>query len=184
LDNINPYLQAEFKEKLNTFAKQITALKERLKNIGFSLVGEEELKIVIDSKKSGYYGIELAEICEKHSIFCEFADKDYLVLMLSPENNTHDLERLLSLLEALPQRAPIYEEMPKIPTPKRALTPRETVFKDSEIIPASKSLGRIFAGFNISCPPAVPIVMCGETIDENAIKLFEYYEIKTVCVVK
>ena len=33
------------------------------------------------------------------------------------------------------------------------------------------------------CPPCVPIVICGEEIDWNAIRCFQYYGIQTVSVV-
>ena len=35
----------------------------------------------------------------------------------------------------------------------------------------------------VGCPPAVPIVMSGEEIDENIISCLEYYDIKECAVV-
>ena len=64
------------------------------------------------------------------------------------------------------------------------MSPREAMFADSEIIPVSSAKGRILASDNVSCPPAIPIVVCGEEIDESAIKLFKYYGIKEVEVIK
>ena len=37
--------------------------------------------------------------------------------------------------------------------------------------------GRVLTSLNVSCPPAVPIVVSGEKIDRNAIRAFSYYGI-------
>ena len=54
----------------------------------------------------------------------------------------------------------------------------------SETINVNDSLGRVLASPSVSCPPAVPIVMCGEEIDKDAVKSFQYYGIKNINVVK
>ena len=51
---------------------------------------------------------------------------------------------------------------------RAAMSPRVTV-------PACCAKGRILAGMNIGCPPAVPIAVCGEVIDHAALRCFEYY---------
>ena len=57
------------------------------------------------------------------------------------------------------------------------------IFSEEEI-DVSECDGRILASSAISCPPAIPIVVCGEIIDENAIKCFEYYGIKKCRIIK
>lgn len=49
-------------------------------------------------------------------------------------------------------------------------------------LPTKQCLGKICADANVGCPPAVPIVMCGEVIDQNAIDAMLYYGID-VCQV-
>jgi arginine/lysine/ornithine decarboxylase len=58
------------------------------------------------------------------------------------------------------------------------------LFLPFERIPAEESVGRILASPGVSCPPAVPIVLCGERIDDKALELFRYYGIETCDVVK
>ena len=53
-----------------------------------------------------------------------------------------------------------------------------------ETVAAKDSLGRILADVSVSCPPAVPIVVCGERIDVDALRCFDYYGITTCTVVK
>ena len=50
----------------------------------------------------------------------------------------------------------------------------------SETLPTRQALGRVLAAPCVSCPPAVPILVCGEEIDEAAVKAFRYYGIETV----
>jgi len=40
------------------------------------------------------------------------------------------------------------------------------------------------ANATVGCPPAVPIIVCGERIDETAVRAFEYYGIDHVTVVR
>ncbi|MBQ5656416.1 MAG: hypothetical protein IIV14_03155, partial [Bacteroidaceae bacterium] len=62
------------------------------------------------------------------------------------------------------------------------LTPRQAALSPSEIIPVKESFGRILSAPSVGCPPAVPIIVCGEQIDANTIECFEYYGIEACCV--
>ena len=104
--------------------------------------------------------------------------------MMTPENSKEELERLLSVLADLPERAPIETRAPVTGQRVRVLRPHEVLFRPFERIPAEESLGRILASPGVSCPPAVPIVLCGERIDEKALALFRYYGIEFCDVVK
>ena len=55
---------------------------------------------------------------------------------------------------------------------------------DSEILPVARCLDRILAVPTVGCPPAVPILVCGERIDAHALDCFAYYRIETCCVVR
>jgi arginine/lysine/ornithine decarboxylase len=50
-------------------------------------------------------------------------------------------------------------------------------------IEVEKAIGKVLATANVSCPPAIPILVCGEIIDENAINCFKYYGIQKCRVV-
>ena len=58
------------------------------------------------------------------------------------------------------------------------------LFRPFERIRTEESVGRILASPDVSCPPAVPIVICGERIDSRALELFRYYGINYCDVVK
>jgi arginine/lysine/ornithine decarboxylase len=60
---------------------------------------------------------------------------------------------------------------------------RDAILSPSEAVSVEKSLGRVLSVCTVSCPPAVPILMSGEIIDENCINAFRYYGIRDVKVV-
>ena len=61
---------------------------------------------------------------------------------------------------------------------------REAVFSESETVSAKDSIGRTLAFSSVGCPPAVPIVVCGEKIDKSAVENFKYYGIENIIAVK
>ena len=183
LDGANPAME-RLPGDIAALAPHIAALKGALLAHGFALVGAEPLKITVHAAKFGYSGEEMAEILEKQGIFCEFADRDFLVFMLTPRNTPEELDRLRAALCALP-RCVRQEEPPiALARPKAACTPRQAAFAPRETIPVENSLGRILALANVSCPPAVPIVMCGEEIDEAAREALCRCGIEEVTVIK
>ena len=183
LDAVNPYLEV-FRERLSAFIGKMDVLKEKLLNHGYTLHGSEPLKLTIETKPFGTTGDALAQMLNNRGLICEFHDPDYIVFMMTPENADEDLYRLeAALLEIGPQK-PLTNKAPTYKKPKQVLSLGEACFSPSETLPVSQCEGRVLAVATVSCPPAVPIVMCGEAIDKNAIALFQYYGIKSCSVVK
>lgn len=183
LDGANPAME-RLPGDIAALAPHIAALKGALLAHGFALVGAEPLKITVHAAKFGYSGEEMAEILEKQGIFCEFADGDFLVFMLTPRNTPEELDSLRAALCALPRGVRQEEPPIALARPKAACTPRQAAFAPRETIPVENSLGRILALANVSCPPAVPIVMCGEEIDEAAREALCRCGIEEVTVIK
>ena len=172
-------------QKMASLCSMIRDTKTRLHHHGLAcLQYTEPWKITICPRMYGYTGTELADHLRKHKIECEFADPDFLVVMLTPAVTDQELQYLVDTLTALPRRSPAKAVTPMIGRPQRICSIREAMFSPSEIIPVSKSKGRILASASVGCPPAVPIVVCGEKIDGNIISCFDYYGITTVSVIK
>lgn len=181
LDKANQYLEGET-TRLRVFVHFKEFIVEKLKENGFTLYGNEPLKLTVMTKPYGYSGYALARILEGNNIFPEFYDEDFCVFML-----TTSQEQLMTLAEALfkiKRKEPIDEASPEMVLPQKILSVREALFSLNETVRTEDALGRILAQPSVSCPPAVPIVACGEEIDQNAIKAFKYYKIDELCVVK
>ena len=183
LDLANKYISDSYHEKLAIFAQKISILKEKLASIGYTLIGKEPLKVTISSKSYGYTGNELGEILGKENIVCEFCDKDFLVMMFTPENSDAELLHIENTLVNVPKRPTIDEKMPNLGIPMRVLSIREATMSPSAEYDVNECKGKILATTNVSCPPAIPIVVCGEEISESAVEVFRYYDIKNLrCV--
>lgn len=184
LDAANAYLADGYAEKLARFECAASALKAAINSLGFDTVSAEALKITVAPKSCGYTGTELADILDKNGIVCEFCDADYLVMMLTPEMGENTLLRIQTAFESIPKRAPIIEAAPKLTKAEYAMSIREATLAPSELVSVKNALGRILADASVSCPPAIPIAICGERIGCEQIRLFEYYGVENIRVVK
>ena len=183
LDKLNDYLAGDYRERLNDYIKRVDDLKAWLKEKGFELLGGEPLKVTVAPKSFGYKGVEVADILSKGGTEVEFSDGDHVVMMFTPENGYAVFDTLKKSLD-IKRRDETYAAPPAPVIPKRAMRPREAYFALSEQLPVNDAIGRVFSSCALSCPPAVPVITAGEVIDENTLKLFEYYGIKTCRVVK
>ena len=184
LDACNRVLSESYRAELAAFTLETGRLKQELARHGYILCGDEEMKLTISAKPFGYTGMELSDFLLSQGIVSEFADPDYIVFMFAPENGAESLHQLKSALMALPRRNAIAETAPAFRNAEQLLSIREAALSPSEIIPACESEGRILAAATVGCPPAVPIVVCGERIDRHAIECFRYYGIENCIVIK
>ena len=184
LDLVNRELAGDFPARLRETVKRLDALKAALSAEGWLLTGDEPLKLTLCPKARGYTGGALAARLAEKGIVCEFADPDFLVLMFSPALEDTDLRRLREALEDLPPRAAIPDVPPPLPRARRRLRPREALLAPRETLPLDACLGRVLADPCVSCPPAVPILVCGEEISREALALFRYYGCTALDVVR
>ena len=184
LDAVNKYISEGYAERLAALVPKINECKLALDAFGYEVVQSEPLKLTLMTKKIGYTGIELAELLREKNIEPEFADPDALVLMIAPENRDFGLITLFEALITVPRRQAITSAPPRLNAPIRVMSVREASLSPSERIPVSESVGRTLASVSVSCPPAVPIVVCGEMIDKSSACALEYYGNTMVRVIK
>ena len=184
LDRANGYIETGYKDRLSDLALRLFNLKEKLSNNGYTLIGNEPLKITVNTKKYGYFGYEFADILRKNNIECEFSDSDHTVLMFTPEITEKELMHLENILLSMPQKKAVTDTPPANVIPKKIMSPRQATLSMQEKLPVKECLGKILAHTSVGCPPAVPIIVSGELIDEKVIKCFEYYQINECWIVK
>ena len=184
LDAANRYLSERIKHRLSRVLKQKRLFDAALSKMGYSLLPSEPMKTVISARDYGYSGKEIARHLETLGIYPELADEFFLVLMLSSETTARDLARTRSALSLLERREalPPFCYTPMLP--KTALSVREAMLCDFEDVPLTEAVGRICAAPTVSCPPAVPITVCGEVIDEYAVGLAKQFAVTHFCVLK
>ena len=182
LDLCNRYLSEGYRERLAQTVKRLESLKCRLRERGWEIPETDPLRLTVRAPKD-MKGTELAELLRKNQMECEYADPEFLVLMMTEQNRPEDLallEKVLSRCEAVPA------EKKNLPPARgtRALSIRQALLAPREKIPAKEALGRICGAPAVSCPPAIPIAVSGERIGNEALALFSHYGIETVDVVK
>ena len=184
LDACNSYIDDGFKEELTECIKITDEVCEYIKEKGFDVLHDEPLKITINTKKSGYTGFCLAEILREGLIEPEFADEDFLVLMITPQNREKDFWRLKRVFSELANKKQRKSKTLNMTMPERAISIREAVFSENEIITTQSAVGRICGDVTVSCPPAVPVIVSGEVITKEVVQMLKYYGTDKIQVVK
>lgn len=182
LDLCNRYLSDNFCEKLKIRAEEVERTKEALKENGWSVLPSEPMKITILAPE-GKSGTELADLLRNVGFECEYADEEYLVIMISTETDERELFSLVHAIgtNILPLRRE--KTLNMSPSPM-AMTVRNALFSQSETIPVSFAQGKVCASPTVSCPPAIPIAVSGEIIGKEQVAVFRHYGIEKVSVVK
>ena len=183
LDACNPVLEA-LPDRLAAFLPEVEAVRAALTRHGYALTGDEPMKLTVCAGEYGYTGDALAAALTARNIHAEFHDPDYLTLMPTPANAGDDLRRLTEALLSCPRREPLSRATPAFCVPERALSIREASFAPRQTLPVDECEGRVLAESALSCPPCVPIAVCGERIDGHAIERLRFYGIRECAVVR
>ena len=182
LDLCSRYLSENYPARLAEAVRRLAALGKTLSANGWQVEPSDPLRLTLRAP-SGLTGLDLADRLRRGGAECEYADRDFLVLMTTPENTPEDLARVSAALGE--NRAPAAPAV-SLPLAKgeRVLSIREALFAPQESVPAEESLGRVCGAPTVGCPPAVPIAVSGERIGPEALALFRCYGVKRVDVLK
>ena len=184
LDRMNRELAGDWPRRLRRTAERLEALKTRLAGRGWRLTGEEPMKLTLCAASGGYTGDGLHDELRRHGIEGEFSDPEFMTLMPSPRTGEEAWRRLERTLEAIPRRQEIRPAVPKPGKGERVCSIRQAMLSPRETVAAEESIGRILADACVSCPPAVPILMAGERVTEQAIACFRHYGIQRLTVIR
>lgn len=182
LDLCNAYLAGGYREKLAAAIEQIENVRKALRKAGWKVEETDPLKLTVQAPK-GRTGQELAERLRSLGVECEYADSEYIVFMMTPENKNEDYKRLVRAFGANAcgnEDSVVLHPVQCV----RACSVREAFFAPHERIPVQQATGRICGAPTVGCPPAIPIVVSGERMDEESVVLLQHYGIQTVEVLK
>lgn len=193
LDLCNHYLADGFRGDLATCVSRVAEVRATLRDHGWQIADTEPMKLTLRAP-AGLPGTQLAERLLRADIVCEYADREYVVMMPSVRTSAHDLHQLLHTLGSCPHESGSPGEpgstpaagdfLCQLPAPQVALRVRNAIFSPSETIPTELAEGRICAAPTVSCPPAIPLAVSGEIITAAHIRLFAHYGIRNVSVVR
>ncbi len=195
LDLLNCYFEKDIYTDMADCCRAVDEIREKCREMEIPLYGEEPLRI---SFSVPGHGPELAGLFRANKMYAEYADPDFLVLMITPGNTAEDFKRLSDFLPEIKkivqmetdtdkERARIHRAM-ALPTrgdcrlPERVYTLQEAVRRPFTVVPTSESEGRILARPASFCPPAVLPAIPGERIDKAIVECLMYYNISEVPV--
>lgn len=177
LDLCNARLAGDYPATLAETVEKVNALKRRLMDRGYRVHGGEPMKLTLIGD-----GAAMADELRRGGVECEFSDPDHVVLMFAPDNPEADYRRVYDILrkpgEYSPQPAP---PLPRLP---RTVGIRRAVFTQSESVPVERAIGRVCAAPTASCPPAVPVVVSGETVTPEVAAAMRHHGIDFIRVCK
>ena len=182
LDLCNRYLSQNYANRLKEMIELRCRYCKELETSGWRVLESDPLKITIEIP-SGISGSELTGKLHYKGIEWEYADKNYIVFMFTPENTKKDLEGLVSGLGENPYAYTEKKYLPMNPT-KQIMSIREAMFSVPETIALAEAENRICRVPTVSCPPAIPIAIPGEVITKEMISVFQNYGITELDVVK
>ncbi len=182
LDLCNRYLADGYRNRLRKTCGRLDEARKTLAAAGWQLEPSDPLRLTI-KVPSGTTGGQLADRLRESGAECEYAEADFLVLMLTPENGDADIARLIY---ALGTNDDAYAPLPPLPLSRgeQVCSVREALFAPRETIPAAQSLGRVCGAPTVGCPPAIPIAVSGERIGPEALELFRRYGVEQVEVLR
>lgn len=142
LDKCNGYLSGEYPTALRDTIARLDALKARLTQRGWPIAPSDPLRLTIHGSQAGISGEALSQRLREKLVECEFADRDDLVLMVTPQNTQADLDAVEEGLGFPPGKTSPSSPLPLGKCPS-AMSPRQAVFAPHETLPAEDALGRI-----------------------------------------
>lgn len=111
LDLCNRYLSDGYRERLREMCVYLDEARKALTAAGWQIEPSDPLRLTIKAP-SAMTGGQLADRLRENGVECEYADLDFLVLMLTPENRAADIERIL---HAFGTNDAVYVPQPTLP---------------------------------------------------------------------
>ncbi len=190
LDTCIAYLESDAHTEFSALRVRIEALEQLALSHGFTPVFSDSVirddtRLCLCACDLGLTGAQLVSHLARYRIEPEYAGENTVVLLPSPANTERDFERLRAAITGI---VPSDAKVPKVPKPVRsvqqALSPHKAIFSTRECVSLAQAAGRIAARNQSSCPPGVPVVLCGERITPEAQRLMLHYGIESVWVVR
>lgn len=186
LDLCRDWLEETGGAALCALEEKVSRLKQELSFLGYGVPKGlvDPLRLTLFTGSYGIDGVRAAEYLRGQGVEPEFADYAHLVTIPCAFHTEGDFDRLRRALQTMPNPGWTARKDSLLVRPSAAAAPGEVFGLPAEMMPTAQAKGRISAGVHMPCPPAVPILMPGERIDEAVVEMLINYEISNIKVVK
>ena len=171
------------------FLKLLDSKKNLIQALNLPFLKTDVSKLVIDCRKINLTGFQLAEVLRVKKIEPEFADENFVVMVLSPFLRRSDWRRLRLCLSKVKFNFVPFKQV-KIKKTSRFLANGDfinrlnliTEIKDRQIVAVNlneKAVGRIVSKHKFKSPPGTLMVAAGERLTHSMVlKLQNFGETK------
>ena len=184
MDSTAAFLMQDGAERIQQTVTRCEELRQKAREKGFVLPQHcDPMRLTLPLAGTGWDAQNFRKLLRKHKIMEEYLSDSGCVLLFSPFNREEDFKRTKALLdEVLIQNQP-FTAFPIVPSEK-VMSLREAFLSPKESVPVEKAEGRIAAQVKITCPPGIPLVMPGERLHKEIIKILKNSGIFVIDVVK
>lgn len=184
MDSTAAFLMQDGAERIQQTVTRCEELRRKAREKGFVLPQHcDPMRLTLPLAGTGWDAQNFRKLLRKHKIMEEYLSDSGCVLLFSPFNREEDFKRTEALLdEVLIQKQP-FTAFPIVPSGK-VMSLREAFLSPKESVPVEKAEGRIAAQVKITCPPGIPLVMPGERLHKEIIKILKNSGIFVIDVVK
>ena len=183
LDIARLQMQTHGRELIQAAVELSKNLRGELKKIrGLKVFGGAEnfsldtTKVTVNVADLGLSGSEAEEILRHElKIQCELSDAKNLLFLITFADSDETIGALIAALKKLPTRPKKFLPPPIVnrDITLAALSPRETFYAPTEVVPLKKAVGRICAEEVTFYPPGIPLIMPGEKISAEAVEVIQ-----------
>lgn len=184
MDSTAAFLMQDGAERIQQTVTRCEELRQKAREKGFVLPQHcDPMRLTLPLAGIGWDAQNFRKLLRKHKIMEEYLSDSGCVLLFSPFNREEDFKRTGALLdEVLIQNQP-FTAFPIVPSEK-VMSLREAFLSPKESVLVEKAEGRIAAQVKITCPPGIPLVMPGERLHKEIIKILKNSGIFVIDVVK
>lgn len=178
----NLKLAAYAREKLNQI-KGIYCYGEEYvhKHNNSGVTAIDPTKLVIKTIDLGLYGYEVYKLIRKEcNVQLELGEVSVVLACLGPGTTKEHIENLIKAFQHLSDEYYVKNQSKEVPSyqysyPKLVVPPREGYDAPHKVIPLDDSVGEISAETVMAYPPGIPLVIPGEMITPEAIRMIRFY---------
>lgn len=130
-------------------------------------------RLMINVSKAGYTGYEVErQLREDFNIYAEYADLYNIYFLVTFSNTKGDVDKLVKALSTLKPKGKVRDFVAwPDKLPKQVLEPRCAFYSPGKYLPLEESVGRIMKDALVPYPPGIPLLMPGEVVEREHVKI-------------
>lgn len=184
MDGTAEFLKKEGREQVTRTAQRCDKLRETAERSGFAIPSNcDPMRLSLPIAGTGWDAKSFRALLRRHRIMEEYLSDSGCVLLFSPFNREEDFKRTEAMLCEVEIKRQPFSAFP-ILKGEKAMPLREAFLSEKQTLPVEQTEGKIAAQVKITCPPGIPLIMPGEKLHKESIKILKKYGISVIDVVQ